>query len=361
MIEKWEAVDSLRLAMRRAADNGRLLQWGDSLLRIRYSKGEIDKEKYDKMLAKLSRIDRKLHMGDSLLEAHGKIINYDTVYLTKPQGRWTIKLRSNISGAQMDVDGNVSSTSFHGRTQADFRGTLSMAVSYRGLSMGIAINPAKLAGKSKDNEFNLNSYGNKFGFDVVYLQSETYKGNVSTGGQAMKYSKGMIQQKALNINAYYAFNGRKFSFPAAFSQSYIQKRSAGSILIGMSIDGQMTDIDGSALTKNESVDIKLIECGIGIGYGYNFVVGRHWLFHVSTLPTFDVYTHSNITFGDTRVNMKYYFPSVILTGRSATVYSWRHKFAGVTFVINSSCVGYDDQLQIKRDKWRVRLFYGFRF
>ena len=31
---------------------------------------------------------------------------------------------------------------------ADCRGTLSMAVAYRGLGLGLAINPAKLAGSS---------------------------------------------------------------------------------------------------------------------------------------------------------------------------------------------------------------------
>lgn len=181
------------------------------------------------------------------------------------------------------------------------------------------------------------------------------------GGEEIPVGKDMLRQKALNINGYYAFNGRKFSFPAAFSQSYIQKRSAGSVLVGLSIDGQITDMDGTALTDNIPTKIKLFEIGIGAGYGYNLVAGRHWLFHLSALPTFDVYTHSNITSGGQRINMKYSFPSVILTGRSAAVYSWRNRFTGLTFVLNTSSIGNENRLQIKRDKWRLRLFYGFRF
>lgn len=359
--EKLEVADSLRLAMRHAADEGRLLQWGDSLLRSRYQHGDISSDKFKRLLKHLQHIDHRLHQDDSLLAQNNRKVNFDTLYLAKPQERWTIKFRTNLSGAQLETYGKNGPTPFHGVVNADYRATLSVAVAYRGLAVAVALNPAKLAGKNKDNEFNLNAYSNRYGFDVVYLSSATYKGTISSGGEEIPVGKDMLRQKALNINGYYAFNGRKFSFPAAFSQSYIQKRSAGSVLVGLSIDGQITDMDGTALTDNIPTKIKLFEIGIGAGYGYNLVAGRHWLFHLSALPTFDVYTHSNITSGGQRINMKYSFPSVILTGRSAAVYSWRNRFTGLTFVLNTSSIGNENRLQIKRDKWRLRLFYGFRF
>ena len=238
---------------------------------------------------------------------------------------------------------------------------MSIAVAYRGIAAGIAINPAKLAGKSKDNEFNLNSYSNRYGFDVVYLSSTTYHGQVDDGDDKLPLSKGKVRQKALNLNLYYAFNGRRFSFPAAFSQSYIQKRSAGSLMAGLSLDAQTTEVndESSALLKNSR--LRLVELGVGVGYGYNLVVGRHWLFHLSTLPTFDVFIKSHISKDGLRMNMDYKFPSVIITGRGAAVYSWKNKFTGLTMVLNFSAVGDEQQLQVKRDKWRLRLFYGFRF
>ncbi len=54
--------------------------------------------------------------------------------------------------------------------------------------------------------------------------------------------------------------------------------------------------------------------------------------------------------------MKYHFPSAIITGRGAAVYSWRNKFAGATAVYNFSVAGDEDHLQVKRNKWRVRMF-----
>lgn len=362
MKERLAIADSLRLELRKAADEGRMFQWGDSLLRERLGKGQIDSARYMKLQARLQRADRHLHKGDQLLEAKYKKISFDTLYIGRPDARWTIKLRTNLSGAQLKFNGSKNQIPFNGDLRADYRGTLSVAVAYRGIAVGLAVNPAKLAGKSKDNEFNLNSYSNKFGFDVVLLSSKTYHGSVETNGVSSDISKGQLKQKAVNLNFYYAFNGRRFSFPAAFSQSYVQKRSAGSFMLGMSMDGQYTNAyDVMTNSGVGNAKMRIYALGIGAGYGYNLVVGRHWLFHLSTLPTFDVLLRSYIETDEGKVNLHYRFPSVIIVGRGAAVYSWKNKFFGATMVFNYSSVGDEDRLQIKRAKERLRLFYGFRF
>lgn len=362
MKERLAIADSLRQELRKAADEGRMFQWGDSLLRERLGKGQIDSARYMKLQARLQRADRHLHKGDQLLEAKYKKISFDTLYIGRPDARWTIKLRTNLSGAQLKFNGSKNQIPFNGDLRADYRGTLSVAVAYRGIAVGLAVNPAKLAGKSKDNEFNLNSYSNKFGFDVVLLSSKTYHGSVETNGVSSDISKGQLKQKAVNLNFYYAFNGRRFSFPAAFSQSYVQKRSAGSFMLGMSMDGQYTNAyDVMTNSGVGNAKMRIYALGIGAGYGYNLVVGRHWLFHLSTLPTFDVLLRSYIETDEGKVNMHYRFPSVIIVGRGAAVYSWKNKFFGATMVFNYSSVGDENRLQIKRAKERLRLFYGFRF
>lgn len=353
--------DSLRLATRRAADEGRLLQWGDSLLRARLDSGAISSKRYGRFRKRLAVYDRRFRRGDSLLARRYNRISFDTMYVARPDGRWTIKLRGNISGAKTVAEGNNGGRPYRGEVRADYRGTMSVSVAYRGISLGLAFNPAKLAGRNKDFEFNMNSYGNKFGFDVVYLSSKTYKGKLEYGGVETELAKGLTSQNALNLNAYYAFNGRKFSFPAAFSQSYVQRRSAGSFLLGVSVDGQATKVSPDDQLAIPSIKLKLWEFALGAGYGYNLVAGSHWLFHLSALPTFDVMIHSNLRSEGKKVSMSYRFPSLIMTGRGAVVYSWRRKFAGITMVLNSSTTGRGENLRLERDKWRMRLFYGFRF
>lgn len=356
-----EQADSLRLELRKAADEGRMLQWGDSLMRLKLKRGEMDSADYVKRYRRLRRLDSRLHLGDSLLQKNYKKVSYDTLYIARPTGRWTVKMRGNLSGARLKFDGSENNVPFSGNLKADYRGTMSLAVAYRGIAVGFAINPAKLAGKSKDNELNFVSYGNKFGFDAVYLSSKTYHGDVSTADVNTNISKGKITQEALNVNAYYAFNGNRFSFPAAFSQTYIQKRSAGSFMVGISFEGQATNATDYGKGEGKTAKLRIYELGIGAGYGYNLVIGKHWLFHLSSLPTFDVLVNSHITADNEKVTMSYKFPSVIVTGRGAIVYSWHNKFAGLTMVYTHSAVGDKDKLHLEREKWRARLYFGFRF
>lgn len=359
--EKVEYADSIRLEIRRASDEGRLLQWGDSILRARRDSGSMDEKKYNALRKRLVKYDQLLHAGNAILAERYQRINYDTAYIMRPPGRWTIKLRGNLSGAWIRTTGRNGEDQYHTEVESDFRGTLSMAVAYRGLGAAVALNPMKLAGKSQDYELNVNSYSNRFGFDIVFLSSKTYHGKASMNDEVTPIEKGAIRQQALNINLYYAFNGKRFSFPAAFSQSYLQRRSAGSFMVGASFDGQITDIDANETANQQPINLKLMEIGIGAGYGYNLVAGKRWLFHLSLLPTFDFYIHSRLKENGERINLHYRFPSLITTGRGAAVYSWRNQFAVASLTYNYSVVGDRDQLQVRRSKWRVRFTYGFRF
>lgn len=365
--------DSLRLELRRSADRGQMLQWTDSVIMAEINKSKMSEKRkqrymrrHIKIQKRLARYDRQLFRGDSLLAANYHKVKYDTAYIGRPDARWTIKYRGNLSGADMRTTSITDGVQNRSRVTADCRGTLSMAVAYRGLGLGVAVNPAKFAGKCKDFEYNLNSYSNRYGFDVVFLSSKTYHGYKAADAERIDIHKGQISQNALNLNFYYAFNYRRFSFPAAFSQSYIQKRSAGSWMIGASFDGSKTELS--------DMTIRLNEFAVGAGYAYNLVIARHWLCHLSALPTMTIYSHDytkTLTSADednapsatstVRHDMKYHFPSAIITGRGAVVYSWRNKFAGATAVYNYSVAGDEDHLKVRRNKWRVRMFFGFRF
>ena len=180
--------DSLRLQLRQSADRGCMLQWGDSLLMTELGKSKMSEKKkqrfmkhYVKIQRRLSLYDRQLFRGDSLLAANYYKIKYDTTYISRPHARWTIKLRGNLSGADLKTMAKTDGAETHTKVMADCRGTFSIAVAYRGLGLGLAVNPAKLAGKNQDFEFNLNSYSNRYGFDVVYLSSKTFHGYQEVG------------------------------------------------------------------------------------------------------------------------------------------------------------------------------------
>lgn len=305
------------------------------------------------------RVSHRHGRMDSILTARYYHKNIDTAYITRPQQRLTLKVRMNMSGSGLEVRRQIDNINAMTKLNADYRATFSLAAVYRGIGVGVALNPLKWSGKNKDYELNLNSYGNRFGGEIVYQSSKTLHGDVVSDNGTVQIDKGYVAMDAMNINLYYVFNHRRFSYPAAFSQSYLQRRSAGSWMLGLSAEGSRVKITGNEAIGMEDGRIRMVEVGIGGGYGYNLVT-RRWLFHLSAVPTLMVYTHDKMIVGGSRVRMRYSLPSAIITGRGSVVYTRRNRFYGATCVFNFSVVGDEDYLQISRTKWRVRVFAGIR-
>ena len=295
-------------------------------------------------------------MDSALTSRYNRNKGIDTAYIMRPQTKWTVVGRINVSGAKIEAEGIDNGLHFKSEMKADYKSTLSVAVSYLGISLSASLNPAKLMGKYRDYELNFNSYGKRFGFDVIYQDAKNFTGwHDHDGMERIELPADMLKVKTLNVNAFYVFNSSRFSYPAAFSQSYIQRRSAGSFLLAASGQGQHASLDWE-----QEMQLKVTNIGIGAGYGYNYVPRQGWLFHISALPTFIVYSKTSMTFGDNRVPLHYHFPEAIITGRGAAVYQWRNKFAGLSMVFNFTNIGDEESLAVHNIKWRARTFFGIR-
>ena len=296
------------------------------------------------------------HRVDSILTVNYHKGNIDTAYITRPATKWTVTARMNVSGAKIEAEGIDNGQHFKSKMEANRKTTVSVGVSYLGLSLSASLNPAKLMGKYRDFELNLNSYGRRFGFDVIYQDAKNFTGwHDHDGMDRIELPDGILSVKTLNLNAYYVFNSRRFSYPAAFSQSYIQRRSAGSFLLAASGMGQRATLDWE-----QKMDLKMTNIALGAGYGYNFVPGQGWLLYISALPTFIVYSKTSMTFGDKRVPLHYHFPEVIITGRGAVVRHWGNKFLGMSMVFNFTNNGHKESLALHNIKWYIRTFFGIR-
>ena len=287
----------------------------------------------------------------------------DTSYIMRPKTKWTVVARLTVSGAKIESEGIDNGNHFKSEMMADYKSTLSLAVSYLGFSLSAALNPAKLMGKYSDYELNFNSYSKRFGFDIIYQNAHNFTGWHDTDGkERIELPEDMLTVKTLNLNTYYAFNSSRFSYPAAFSQSYIQRKSAGSFLLALSGQGQHAKLSvRPEIDWAQEMHLKMTNIGIGAGYGYNYVPSQGWLLHISSLPTFIVYSKTSMTIGDTRVPLHYHFPEVIITGRGAAVHHWSNKFLGLSMVFNFTNIGHKESLTVHNIKWRVRTFFGLRF
>lgn len=191
---------------------------------------------------------------------------------------------------------------------------------------------------------------------VIFQDAHNFTGwHDMEGMDRIELSANMLSVRTLNLNGFYIFNGRRFSFPAAFTQSYIQRRSSGSFLLAASGMGQHT-----TLKWEQEMQVKMTNIGIGGGYGYNYVPSQGWLLHISAIPTFIVYSNTSMTFGDARVPLHYHFPEAIITGRGAVVRQLGNKFFGMSMVFNFTNIGNEENLALHNIKWRIRMFYGLR-
>lgn len=316
----------------------------------------------DSAAQKLTQRQRRERM-DSVLAARYYKIPYDTNYVVRPQGRLTLKVRMNQTGNSIHAKGTVNGLYSKADLSTSHKTTFSLAAVYRGIGVGFAVNPAKWKGIYKDYEFNLNYYSNRLSLDLSYQRSESLAGDIKGDRGEQHLLDEDLKMKVLNMVGYYAFNHRRFSFPAAFTQSYIQRRSAGSWLAGISYQGGSIETTDKLKERNPNapdVRIYLGHIGIGGGYGYNWVLGEKWLLHFSMLPTFVVFNRNNMTVNGVRKKAKHMRFNMIFNERVAVVRNLSPRyFIGATLVMNNSIFD-DDAVVVNQNKWRARAFFGMR-
>ncbi len=311
---------------------------------------------------KLSRAERRARM-DSVLSARYFHTPYDTNYVVRPDGRITLKVRLNQTGNTFHAKGTVNDINSKADLSTSHKTTVSIGASYRGISAALAINPAKLSGAYKDYEFNLNYYSSSISIDFSYQRSESLTGDIRRDDNWSRLESGDVTLKVVNLAGYYTFNHQRFSFPAAFTQSYIQRQSAGSWLVGVSYQGGSIKTNDELKARNPNVpdvSIDVGHLGIGGGYGYNWVLGKRWLLHFSMLPTVVVYNRNKFTVNDELKKAKHMRFNMIFNERVAIVRNFSSRyFAGATLVMNNSIFD-DNVVVVNQNKWRARAFFGLR-
>jgi len=310
-----------------------------------------------------SRAQQMRAKVDSALTARYYKTPYDTNYVVRPEGKLTLKFRLNQTGNTFHAKGTVNDIYAKADLHTSHKTTVSIGASYRGISASLAVNPAKMSGSYKDYELNLNYYSSRISLDFSYQRSESLAGDMSRDGRLSTLESGDLTMKVVNLAGYYTFNHRRFSYPAAFTQSYIQRRSAGSWLAGFSYQGGTIETTDELKARNQNaseVSLEIGHIGIGGGYGYNWVLGKRWLLHFSMLPTFVVYNRNKMTInGEVKEAQRMRF-NMIFNERAAVVYQFSPRyFAGATLVMNNSV--FDDKVVVvNQNKWRARAFFGVR-
>jgi|GEM_PF-1833444 hypothetical protein len=242
----------------------------------------------DTLEALFQRVDKRLYRS----QHKAKI---DPEYIAIPENRWTIQTSLNLSRNYFDafVQQPAKSEDELGKIlHLDLQSALdvapSISVAWRGLSIGASINPAWFFKhlKNEDQSYGISVYGNRFGMAAGIRSMTTLDGDVISHPDSSHI--GHVPARncydlSADFDAYYAINGSRFSMPAAFNRSQIQKKSAGSPMISLSIRNKFTKLGKETHIGVDSVAMFYNILCAGGGYGQNWVTRHNWLLHVSGL------------------------------------------------------------------------------
>jgi hypothetical protein len=228
--------------------------------------------------------------------------------------------------------------------------------------------------KPKKKEMSLNIYSSKFGVDLYYRKTGSdFKlrsfDNIGIDNPSLenKHFDG-LESSIKGLNAYWIFNHRKFSYPAAYSQSTNQRRSAGSFMAGFSYSQHRISFDYEKLPPaileriNPSLKfshIKYSDYSLGFGYGYNWVFAKNWVSNLSLLPGIG-YKKSKIDDNDFRNESWIKDINFDLITRAGIVYNNAKYFVGASLVLHT----YDyrkPSLSVTNSFGTLRIYAGFNF
>jgi len=290
---------------------------------------------------------------------------YDTNYVVRPKEKWLIRLLGNYAGNYIHAKGTVndvySKYDLHTRRNT----SVSLEVNYCDLAVALSLNPDKIKGIYDDYELNLEYHGNMISIDFNYLRATSLTGDIKLGNIDHLDEEG-LRMNVVNASAYYIFNHRKFSYPAALFQNYYQRRSAGSWLAGLSV--QAGSIKTTEELKERSplapeVHLKFANVALGGGYGYNLVLGQRsqWLLHLSAIPSVVVYKHNRLTVNNDEKKDHSLCFNMLFNERVSVVYHFSPRYNVGASLIMSNSIYNNDDIKINQNKWLARAFLGMRF
>ena len=166
--------------------------------------------------------------------------------------------------------------------------------------LGYCFELGKLNFDDGRREFDFSMYSSQVGVDLFYRRTGSdYKlrdANLGEGIDASELNDQPFDGLKVGItgfNVYYIFNHGRFSYPAAFSQSTIQKISCGSWLAGVGYTRHSLDFDYQSLQSliNEKMGehsvlldsglmfntVRYYDVSLSGGYAYNWVLAKNWL------------------------------------------------------------------------------------
>ncbi len=216
-----------------------------------------------------------------------------------------------------------------------------------------------------NSRFAFDAYRREMGTDFTIINAKLYRSDLfdSPNGEHANF----LDSKMQGFDFAYVFNWRHFSYPAAYSKSYIQKKSAGSWIAGLGYMENQMKFDmknymsfATSHLKTEKIDEYVDELGIYYkenpnvdeesmttktpdigyksfyimgGYSYNWVPARNWLISACGSVETSYKRHVSESYF---YRFKGYYITPDFIARAAVKYNNGKWFAGMNLFANTN-------------------------
>ncbi|MBR1556644.1 MAG: DUF4421 family protein [Prevotella sp.] len=223
----------------------------------------------------------------------------DRCYIDAPEKPWQIIARGNVNQSilSMTTKGSIMGIDYDAKPYMKTEPSryVGLWAGYRGYGVGYTVN----VGGDKGSYFTIGATGGSYGVNVRIHSFESDHPNFDLESDLIPEENedswkqiqllSPIKVRAIIADGYYLFNGKRFSYAAAYDQSVLQKRSAGSLMAGaMYYYGNIDYADHTngdlIYTMHGLGRVKLWQGSVGVGYAYNWVPAKGLLVNVMAMP-----------------------------------------------------------------------------
>ena len=223
----------------------------------------------------------------------------DRNYIDAPEKPWQLIAKGNVNQTivSMNADGNILGVDYSARPYLKTQPSqyVGFWAGYRGYGIGYTVN----VGGDKGSNLVFGATGGAYGVNVRIHSFDNSNPSINLNSELLSEEEQKtwddvqlidpIHVRTVIADGYYMFNGKKFSYAAAYDQSVIQKRSAGSLMAGLMYNytriDYASDLNGDLVYLMHGLGkVKLWQGSAGVGYAYNWVPARGLLVNVMLMP-----------------------------------------------------------------------------
>lgn len=247
---------------------------------------------------------RPIYWVKTLIDSSA-VATVDRRYIEQPKQEWAIEARTTMNQATLKMeatwdDPDLDHMSLWTKSKNGLSTSAGLWLGYRGYGFGYS----KELGKTNGSTFSFGAMGGSFG---INLRINSYSSDMPdifvNGEEITSYDsdddrlEDPIKVRSLFLDGYFMLNGKHFSYAAAYDQSLIQKRSAGSLVVGGMYYHSRADYSSDSnwfltLLMQSVGKVKFTQGSLGVGYAYNWVPARGWLVSAMAMPMFTLYNRT---------------------------------------------------------------------